>query len=180
MIGSTAPARISRSSALDIENWAEDGTPYLWAEKLADRLEQVTVGLGVSLLACVTRHWMRDNEHLNLYGWWPGGKKPPIVIFSCAGFDRLPAEGAETDRVIANIAGTALAGFMANMDSHKRGAKDCPMWFNRSRDYPHFVGLQKFDRNCRVKLKKDIPKELTAVEPLSKTFHSRGTSKKER
>ncbi|MGD9850432.1 MAG: CHAT domain-containing protein [Nitrospirales bacterium] len=164
----------------DVENRAEDGTPYLWAEKLANRLKQVTVSLGVSLLACVTRHWMRDNNDLNLYGWWPDGKKPPVVIFSCAGFDELPAEGVETDRVISNMIVAALAGYLADMDSHKRGAKDCPMWFNQSRDYAHLMGFQKFDPRCRTKLKKVIPKELPALEVLLRAFQSKSRIKKER
>ena len=73
----------------DLSKRAENGTPYLWAEKLAYRLERSTVELRTDLLACVTRHWLRDNDHFNLYGWWPSGQKPPVVIFSCAGLDRL-------------------------------------------------------------------------------------------
>ena len=50
---------------------ADDGTPYLWAEKLANRLGRMPLELHVNVLACITRHWLRDDETLNLYGWWP-------------------------------------------------------------------------------------------------------------
>lgn len=91
------------------------GTPYLWAERLAHRLERMPMELGVELLACVTRHWLTDNETLNLDNWWPDGRKPPIVIFSIAGFEELAAQGPETDRAIANNLVTALAGFYGNI-----------------------------------------------------------------
>jgi hypothetical protein len=42
---------------------SEEGTPYLWADHLADRLQRIPLELGVEVLACVTRHWMRDNEY---------------------------------------------------------------------------------------------------------------------
>src|SRR5262249_11936284 len=76
------------------------GTPYLWAEHLADRLQRMPMELGVEVLACVTSHWMCDDDWINLYCWWPEHRDPPIVIFSVAGFEQLVAEGPETDRVI--------------------------------------------------------------------------------
>ncbi len=101
----------------------EEGTPYLWAEHLADRLQRMPMELGVEVLACVTRHWMRDDNWLNLYGWWPGDRKPPIVIFSIAGFEELAPEGPETDRAIANATAAVLAGFYGDVDSHTGRAK---------------------------------------------------------
>jgi hypothetical protein len=50
------------------------GKPYLWAERLAGRLKRMPMELGVEALVCVTRHWMRDDNWLNLYGWWPDGR----------------------------------------------------------------------------------------------------------
>jgi hypothetical protein len=163
--------------AWDLEQRADDGTPYLWAEKLARRLERAAADLRVDILACVTRHWLRDDNTRNLYGWWPDGGKPPVVIFSCAGIDELPPEGPETDRVIANVTVSALAGFLADMDSHVRGAKDCPMAFNPQRDYAVMAGAQKFDRSCHAKLKKKIPNELAALEALLRAFQSHPTVK---
>jgi hypothetical protein len=152
----------------DLEEEAR--TPYLWAERLADRLQRMPMELGVEVLACVTRHWMRDDHWLNLYGWWPGGRKPPIIIFSVAGFEELAPEGPETERAIANAAASALAGFYGELDAHSGGAKDCPLWFNESRDFKALVGQQKFDAACLKKLKPKLGAKLGALEALLKTF----------
>ena len=154
----------------DLETRASDGTPYLKAEQLAHRLEAKTVELRANVLACVTRHWMRDEKNLNLFGWWPENKKPPVVIFSCAGFDDLQAEGPDTDRVIANVTVTALAGFFGETGSHVKGAQDCPLFHNPRRKFQHLVAAQKFDAACRTKLRKKLPKELPALEALLKAF----------
>ena len=126
--------------------------------------------LHVNMLACVTRHWMRSDDYLNIYGWWPGADDPPVVIFSCAGFDALPAAGPVTDRAIANVMVSGLAGYLAQMDSHERGAKDCPMAFNAKRALEYVAGPQAFDRSCRAKLAAKIPRDLPALEALLKVF----------
>jgi CHAT domain len=143
-------------------------TRYLWAERLADRLQRMPMELGVDVLACGTRHWMRDNNWLNLYGWWPAGRKPPIIIFSIAGFDELKPEGPETDRAIANAMVTGLAGFYGDIDSHSR-SKDCPLWFNENRELDHLVNQQKFDATCRKKLKPKLGEKFGALEALLNT-----------
>jgi hypothetical protein len=147
-------------------------TNFLWAEHVARRLQGKPAALGADILACVTRHWLRDAEWLYLYGWWPDGGKPPVVIFSIAGFDRLPPEGPETDRAIANALVAGLAGFYGNAGTHSRGAKDCPMAFNQQRDYRHLVGRQKFDAGCRRKLSRTLGPKLGALEAL---LNSQGT-----
>lgn len=152
----------------DLES--EKGKPYLWAERLADRFQRMPMELGAEVLACVTRHWMRDDNWLNLYGWWPGGRKPPLIIFSIAGFEDLAPEGSETDRAIANATVTGLAGFYGDIDGHTRPPKDCPMWFNENRDFKHLVGRQKFDVSCRKKLKPKLDSKFAALEALLKTF----------
>lgn len=156
--------------AWDLEEQSEDGTPYLWAEKLVNRLQSKTVELRLNLLVCVTRHWMRDNDTLNIYAWWPTDRKPAVVLFSCAGFDNLWAEGVETDRVIANAMVSALAGFFGEFDTHARGAKDCPLAYNETRDVQHLAAVQKFDAKCRRKVARKLPKELPALEALLKVF----------
>ncbi len=150
----------------------EEGTRYLWAERLADRLQRMPMELGVEILACVTRHWMRDDNWLNLYGWWPSGTTPPIAIFSIAGFDDLPPEGIETDRAIANTIASVLAGFYGDVEAHA-GSKDCPMWFNKGRDYKYLVAQQKFDTSCRKKLRPKLGAKFDALEALLKTFPAR-------
>ena len=148
---------------------SEKGKPYLWAEHLADRMQRMPMELGVEILACVTRHWLRDDDWLNLYGWWPADRKPPIIIFSIAGFDDLPTEGPETDRAIANAAVAGLAGFYGNLYSHP-SFKECPLWSNEDRELAHLIAKQKFDATCRKKLKPTLGKKFDALEELLKTF----------
>lgn len=92
-----------------------EGTPYLWAERLSHRLERMPMELGVDVLVCLTRHWLTDNDTLNLDNWWPDGRNPPICIFSIAGLEELPAQGPETDLAVASNLVTTLAGFYGNI-----------------------------------------------------------------
>jgi hypothetical protein len=148
---------------------SEKGKPYLWAEHLANRLERMPLELGVEVLACVTRHWLTDNDTLNLYNWWPAGHKPPIVIFSIAGFDDLAPEGPETDRAIANNVVTALAGFYGSVDSHKE-FKNCPLWVNENREFDALINQRKFDAACRKQLKSKLGRKFDALEALLNVF----------
>ena len=147
-----------------------EGTPYLWAERLAHRLKRTAMELGVEVLACVTRHWMCDDEYLNIYNWWPENGKPPILIFSVAGFDEMPAEGPLTNRAVANAMVCGLAGFYGDVGSHARGAKDCPMAFNEGREFKYVAGPLKFDASCRKLLKPRLGSRFDALEALLKTF----------
>jgi hypothetical protein len=149
-----------------------EDTDFLWAEHLARRLQGKPAELGVDLLACVTRHWLRDDEWLYLYGWWPDEQKPPVIIFSVAGFEGLKPEGPDTDRAIANAMVTGLAGFYGKIGTHSSGAKDCPLAFNQARDIEHLIGPQKFDAKCRRALKKPLAAKLGALEALLKAFSS--------
>jgi hypothetical protein len=142
----------------------------LWAERLARWLANKTLELGVDVLACATRHRLRDDEWLNLYGWWPDDRKPPILIFSVAGFDQLAAEGPATDRVIANAMVTALAGFYGNISTHDRAPAECPMAFNPRRDFQHLVGRQAFDARCRKLLAPRLGAKLGGLDALLKAF----------
>ncbi len=158
--------------AWDLENRAEDGQPYLWAEKLARRLGRMTVELQVNILACITRHWLRDNDWFNIYGWWPDHQKPPVIILSYAGFDELEAEGPATDRAIANVTVAALAGFLARVGTHNRAPLNCPLAFDDDRNFANLTGSQKFDRICRKKLHQKIPQELPALDAILELFSS--------
>ena len=149
---------------------SEKGTPYLWAERLADRLRRMPMELGVELLVAVTRHWLRDNETWNLYGWWPDDRNPPIIIFSIAGFEELAPEGSETDRAIVNAMVTGLAGIYGEFGSHSGPSKDCPMWYNKKRDYKHLISTQRFDAPCRKKLRAKVAQKFAALEALLKVF----------
>jgi hypothetical protein len=150
----------------DLGTKGPDGAPYLIPDKLAERMACATAELGVDLLACITRHWMTGN----LYGWWPTERKPPVVVVSFAGFEKLLVEGAQTDRALANMAVSALAGFSAQIEAHVKGPKECPMWHNPRRLLSHIVGPQRFDAACRSKLKKKHARELEAFDALLKAF----------
>ncbi len=143
--------------------------PYLWAEHLANRLERMPMELGVEVLACVTRHWMRNNEKFDLYAWWPNDRRPPIIVYSIAGFKEMAPEGPETDRAIVNAMVTGLSGFYGGLEPHQRGGKDCPMAFNKTRNFKHLIGPRNFDASCRTKLKK-LGAKFGALEALLKTF----------
>jgi hypothetical protein len=149
----------------------KEDTHFLWAERVARRLQAKPAELGADILACVTRQDLRDDDWLYLYAWWPGHQKPPVVIFSVAGFNELPPEGPDTDRAIANAMVACLAGFYGNLDTHSRAPKDCPLAFNQARDFKHVVGPQKFDAKCRQLLKKPLGAKLAALEALLKTFN---------
>jgi hypothetical protein len=146
------------------------GTAYLWAEKLARRLQNKAAELRADILACVTRHWLRDDNWLNVYGWWPDGRRPPVIMFSVAGFDELAAEGPDTNRAIANAMVADLAGFYSGFGTHSREPRDCPLWFNQCRAFKHVVGAQKFDAVCRRKLRAKLGAKLGALEALLKVF----------
>lgn len=159
--------------AWDLENKAPDGSPYLWANKVADRLKRATIDLRVDVLACITRHWMCDDDSVNIYGWWPDHQETPVVMFSAAGLDDLAPEGNQTDRLLANVLVLLLAGYFSEMDCHdKKREAECPMFRNTDRDFGHMTGPQEFDTICRDQLRKKIPKQLPALEILLKTFHS--------
>ncbi len=165
--------------AWDLKKKAPDGTPYLWAERLARRLGRAPLELKVDILACITRHWLRSDDDVNLYGWWPDpdDASPPVVIFSCAGFDDLLSAGPDTDRAVANVMVELLAGYLGRIDSHERGPKNCPMFYNAERDLEYITGRQSFHSACRTKLKTRIPNNLAALEALLSTFFQRRSDK---
>lgn len=148
---------------------AEDGQPYLHAPKLAEKMGHATVELQVNILACISGRWMRDEEWFNIYGWWPNNMKPPVVVFSAAGFDLDPS-GPETDRAIMNVMISGLAGVLGDIGTHKSGSPNCPLFFDEGRDRESLIGVQKFDRSCRTKLTRKIPAKLAAFELIQKAF----------
>ncbi len=157
--------------AWDLENKAPDGTPYLWANKVAERLKRATIDLRVDILACITRHWMCDDHSVNIYGWWPDHQETPVVMFSAAGLDKLEPEGTQTDQLLANVLVLLLTGYFSEMDCHdQKRETECPLFRNSRRDFSHMTGPQQFDAICRKELLQKIPKKLPALETLLKTF----------
>jgi hypothetical protein len=157
------------SVPLDVWDLRKGKPMFLQAERLADRLRGMSVELDVDVLACITRHPMRSDEEENIPGWWPNNRKPPILIGSVAGFDQLAPEGHQTDRVIANGMVSTLAGFYGDLDSHAKGSKECPLFFNGQRDFKHIAAQQRFDEDCRKKLK-GLGAKLEALDALLDVF----------
>jgi hypothetical protein len=147
-----------------------DRETYLHATKLAHRLRWAPVELGVHVLACFTRHWMRSEKTLNIYGWWPADREPSIIIYSVAGFPELKPEGAATDRFIANELVGGLSGFFAELGTHPRRNGGCPLYFNKERDFQHLIHPQRFDAGCRRKLQIKIGPQLKALDTLLQVF----------
>ena len=127
------------------------------------------VELDVDVLACITRHPMRSDAGDNIPGWWPSNREPPILIGSVAGFNQLAPEGPQTDRVVANGMVSTLAGFYGNLDSHAKGSKECPLFFNGQRNFEDVAARQQFDKDCRKKLK-GLGAKLEALDALLNVF----------
>jgi len=100
----------------------------------------------------------------------PRHREPPILISSFAGFDQLAPEGCGTDRVIANVMVSGLAGFYVDLDSHSGGSEKCPLCFNQQRKFESLVARPRFDKDCRTKLKTTLGPKLDALEALLNVF----------
>jgi hypothetical protein len=143
---------------------------FLWAERSARRLQSTAAGLDADLLVCVTRHWLRDDRRLYRHGWWPEDRTPPVAFVSVAGFTRMPPEGPETDRAIANAIVSCLAGFFGGIAAHARGANDCPLAITRSRDAGSPAARPRFDATCRRKLASRLGGKMKALDALLDVF----------
>ncbi len=162
--------------SLPLDAWwmkqkAPDGSPYLWADKLAERFARVPLELRVNALVCVTRHWMYGSGDRNIFAWWPDNDSDPgIMILSFAGFDELLAEGPLTDRAIANLLVTTLAGYLGDTGTHDRSPRNCPLYYNPKRNFEILTNAQAFDKTCRAKLSKKLGPAFVALESICKTF----------
>jgi hypothetical protein len=144
------------------------GHSYLHAERFAEMLKEKPRELGVDYLACITNRRMRDDSFYDIYSWWSGDSKLPIVLFSTAGL-ALDGTGAMASRAVANQLVETLAAQLLQSNTkgdviHEKGPKSCPLYFNGERDLKLIVGRRKFDNGCRRKLLSKLPKEL---EPKS-------------
>jgi hypothetical protein len=138
----------------------QEGQRYLHAPRFAERIEEKADALGVQYLACITNWWMRDNEWLNVFGWWSGDRALPIVVFSTAGL-ALPASGPGAGLTVANALATSLAGQMLEAATgrqvvHERGPKSCPFYFNQERSDTNITPRLQFDKTCRARVVKAL------------------------
>jgi len=117
------------------------------------------------LLACDVD---RKEPQYDLYGWWPGPDKPPVLIFSTKGLE-LDPKGEATDRVIANAVVSNIAGHLVDVD-HPKGPKDCVNYWNPKRDPRILTGKQRFCAKCESLLKKEHPAKLKALKAILREF----------
>jgi hypothetical protein len=151
-----------------------DGKRYLDADRFADRLAPQIPQLGVRYLAAIIDEWMAcdiasKSPDTEIYGWWPEKNKPPVLIFSTKGL-RLEPKGSTTDRAIANVTVSGIAGYLMNIDSHRKGPRDCPNYYNPKRSFDVLTGRQKFCRSCAEKLRKAYPDEYEALVTILGLF----------
>ena len=160
--------------SVPMDAWYMKGNKrYLDADRFADRLSPQISQLGVHYVSAIINEWMAcdigtKNEDYEIYGWWPAVNKPPVLIFSTKGLELAP-KGPATERAIANVAVSGLAGYLLDLDSHQRGPEDCPNFYNPDRKLSVLTGQQKFCKPCLEKLRK-YPQELKALSALLRVF----------
>jgi len=138
-------------------------TRYLDADRFAERLSPLISQLGVHYLSVITDERMAcdtaDSPTYEIYGWWPSPDKPPILIFSTNGLGMEP-KGPATDRAIANLAVSGITGYLMDVDSHTRGPRSCPNYYNPDRKLDVLTSRQSFCKPCAAKLRAAHPKEI--------------------
>jgi hypothetical protein len=149
-------------------------TRYLDADRFAARLAPQISQLGVHYISAIVNDWMvRDvkSKHpdYKIYGWWPGKDKAPILIFSTKGLGLEP-KGRITDRAIANVAVSGIAGYLLDQGSHKKGLITCPNHYNPKRELKLLTGRQKFCGSCSEKLRRSFPEQFKALNAILATF----------
>lgn len=157
--------------AISTAKHGDGQTRYLHAENVASRLKNQPTELGVDYLCCITADPMMDSEWLNLYGWWDYFERESgVIFFSTAGFDLEPNDPA-TRKILTNELTTTVTHMRADLDTHKRGPKTCPFYFNQERDKSVIENATKFDAKCKARLKKRLSTaEFQAMETLYKAL----------
>lgn len=150
------------------------GKRYLDAERFADRLAPQIPQLGVEYLSVIVDEPIAldtasTKTKLDYYGWWPGPDKPPVLIFSTTDLGLAP-KGPATDRAIANVAASSIAGYLMASECHAKGATNCPNYLNPNRKLELLTGRQRFCKPCIAKLARWHPRELRALKALVSAF----------
>lgn len=120
---------------------------YLRVDKVAERLEQKPAELGVDRIIAFTNLPMRDARTLDLFAWSnvDGG----VSIFSTADYlPKVVPPALSIERMIAN----ACVAFLSGLVEHKKGVKNCPMYYNEERDVEWIAGPLAFCGVCSKRL----------------------------
>jgi hypothetical protein len=65
---------------------------------------------------------------------------------------------------------STLAGYYGSLGSHPKGSKECPLFYDGHRDFEHIAARQRFDKDCRRKLRAADKNKLDALEALLDAF----------
>ena len=161
--------------SVPIDSWYyKRGNRYIDAERFAERLAPQISQLGVEYLAAIVDEPIAIDTStrkpkFDYYGWMPPTDKPPVLIFSTKDLGLAPT-GVGTDRAIANIAVSGIAGYLMDGGTHLRGPIDCPNYLNPYRRLDLITGREKFCRPCATKLIKSHPEELKALNAILAAF----------
>ncbi len=148
----------------------KDGKSYIDADTFADRLAPQISQLGVQYLAAIVDEPIAfdlgsKRPRLDFYGWWPGADKPPVLILSTEGLGLAPS-GSATNRAIANVAVTGIAGYLLDTEAHSKPPSDCPLYLNVNRKLDLLTAPQHFCKACAARLAKSHPAELKALNAI--------------
>jgi hypothetical protein len=145
----------------------------LYANVVARGLANKRQELGVDFLFCVTDKPIMykddDGIHSNYECWWSDPGKENIIIFS-ASYPDLPRTGVGADHAIVNAVVQGLTGILADVGTHARGPKSCPLYFNEELDMDLVIAEQKFDKTCEGVLRRKIRGDLPALKALLAAF----------
>ncbi len=148
----------------------KDGKSYIDADTFADRLAPQISQLGVQYLSAIVDEPIAfdlgsKRPRLDFYGWWPGADKPPVLILSTEGLGLAPS-GPATNRAIANVAVTGIAGYLLDTEAHSKPPTDCPLYLNANRKLDLLTAQQHFCKVCTARLAKSHPVELKALNAI--------------
>jgi hypothetical protein len=101
--------------------------------------------------------------------WWSEPNEENIILYS-ASDQRLPTHGVGADHAIVNAVVQGLTGILADTGTHKRGPKNCPLYWNPELDLELTINRQEFDSKCDLILKRKIPNDLPALKALLGAF----------
>jgi hypothetical protein len=139
----------------------DEGQSFVVAEALYERLKTKPRELGVDHLVCMTNFPLEADGTRYLYYW----EHDPLSVASTYDLlDKLTGrDGLTVERMMANLA----AGVVAGLAGHKKGDRDCLLFFNEARDIGFIAGRRKICGACRKKFKgKDGEARLRAAEQL--------------
>lgn len=149
------------------------GGLQLHANVAARGLNNKRQELAVDFIFCITDKpimYEDGGERFSNYEcWWSDPGQENIIIFSAA-YEGLPTDGPGADHAIANAIVQGLTGILADVGTHARGPKNCPLYWNEELDMRLAVQRQSFDARCKQRLKKSIPDDLPALRALLDAF----------